>query len=121
MADINVPDLRVVGEYLATLGGRSASMVDAYGRILRSLAGWVAERPGGARAPNKGFILARDLPPFPPAARMLPDPTPLSVACEYAFTLPRWLPRKSPILARVSWVVSVKRLPGAAHHQPKAA
>ncbi len=38
----------LVGEYLATLGGRSASTVDAYGRILRSLAGWVAERPGGA-------------------------------------------------------------------------
>ena len=38
----------LVGEYLATLGGRSDSTVDAYGRILRSLAGWVSERPGGA-------------------------------------------------------------------------
>lgn len=38
----------LVGEYLATLGGRSASTVDAYGRILRSLAGWVSERPGGS-------------------------------------------------------------------------
>lgn len=38
----------LVGEYLATLGGRSASTVEAYGRILRSLAGWVAERPGGS-------------------------------------------------------------------------
>ncbi|MDP9411717.1 MAG: tyrosine-type recombinase/integrase [Actinomycetota bacterium] len=38
----------LVGEYLATLGGRSASTVEVYGRILRSLAGWVAERPGGA-------------------------------------------------------------------------
>ena len=37
-----------MGEYLETLGGRSASTVDAYGRILRSLAGWVAERLGGA-------------------------------------------------------------------------
>ncbi len=59
MAEANAPDLRVVGaeegdqgdligEYLATLGGRSVSTVDAYGRILRSLAGWVAERPGGS-------------------------------------------------------------------------
>jgi site-specific recombinase XerD len=58
MAETGVPDLRVVGgqeggpedlvgEYLATLGGRSASTVDAYGRVLRSLAGWVSERPGG--------------------------------------------------------------------------
>lgn len=38
----------LVGEYLATLGGRSASTVDAYGRILRQLAAWVAQRPGGA-------------------------------------------------------------------------
>jgi site-specific recombinase XerD len=38
----------LVGEYLATLGGRSASTVDAYGRILRQLATWVTERPGGA-------------------------------------------------------------------------
>ncbi len=37
----------LVGEYLASLGGRSAATVDAYGRILRSLTGWVAERPGG--------------------------------------------------------------------------
>ncbi len=59
MAEANAPDLRVVGEregapedlvgeYLATPGGRSASTVDAYGRILRSLAGWVSERPGGS-------------------------------------------------------------------------
>ena len=38
----------LLGEYLATLGGRSASTVDAYGRILRRLAAWVAQRPGGA-------------------------------------------------------------------------
>ena len=38
----------LVGEYLATLGGRSASTVDAYRRILCRLAAWVAERPGGA-------------------------------------------------------------------------
>ncbi len=59
MAETGAPDLRVVGEqeggledlvgeYLATLGGRSASTVDVYGRILRSLAGWVSERPGGS-------------------------------------------------------------------------
>lgn len=57
MAGTNAPDLRMVGgredepedlmgEYLATLGRRSVSTVEAYGRILRSLAGWVAERPG---------------------------------------------------------------------------
>lgn len=38
----------LVGEYLATLGGRSASTVDAYGRFLRRIAAWVSERPGGA-------------------------------------------------------------------------
>ena len=38
----------LVGEYLATLGGRSSSTVDAYGRILGQLAAWVSERPGGA-------------------------------------------------------------------------
>jgi site-specific recombinase XerC len=38
----------LVGEYLGTLGGRSASTVDAYGRILRRLAAWVEGRPGGA-------------------------------------------------------------------------
>ncbi len=38
----------LVAEYLATLGGRSASTVDAYETILRQLAAWVAERPGGA-------------------------------------------------------------------------
>jgi hypothetical protein len=37
----------LVGEYLATLGGRSASTVDAYGRILWQVAAWVAQRPGG--------------------------------------------------------------------------
>ena len=59
MSETNAPDLRVVGEregepedlvgeYLATLGGRSASTVDAYERTLRSLAGWVSGRPGGS-------------------------------------------------------------------------
>ena len=38
----------LIGEYLATLGGRSSSTVDAYDRILRRLAAWVEERPGGA-------------------------------------------------------------------------
>ncbi len=38
----------LVGEYLATLGGRSASTLDAYGRLLGRLTAWVAERPGGA-------------------------------------------------------------------------
>jgi site-specific recombinase XerD len=38
----------LVGEYLLTLGGRSAATVEAYGRVLRQLATWVAERPGGA-------------------------------------------------------------------------
>jgi site-specific recombinase XerD len=33
---------------LGTLSGRSASTVDAYGRILRQFASWVAERPGGS-------------------------------------------------------------------------
>ncbi len=37
-----------VGEYLATLGGKSTATVDAYGRILRQLAAWVAQRPGGS-------------------------------------------------------------------------
>jgi site-specific recombinase XerD len=59
MAETGAPDLRVVGEgetlakdlvgeYLAALSGKSASTVEVYERILRSLAGWVAERPGGA-------------------------------------------------------------------------
>lgn len=38
----------LVGEYLETLSGRSKSTVEAYGRILRQLSAWVAERPGGA-------------------------------------------------------------------------
>lgn len=38
----------LIRAYLATLGGRSASTVEAYRRILRQLAAWVAERPGGA-------------------------------------------------------------------------
>lgn len=38
----------LVGEYLATLGGRSDSTVEVYGRVLRSLAGWVAQWPGGS-------------------------------------------------------------------------
>ena len=38
----------LVGEYLGTLGGRSTATVDAYGRVLRQLAAWVAERPGGS-------------------------------------------------------------------------
>lgn len=37
----------LIGEYMGTLGGRSTSTVEAYGRILRQLAAWVAERPGG--------------------------------------------------------------------------
>lgn len=52
------PDLRLVREdeegfeelvreYLATIGGRSAATVEAYGRILRQLTSWVARRPGG--------------------------------------------------------------------------
>jgi site-specific recombinase XerD len=59
VAEDGVPRLRVVegaeagsedlvGEYLATLGGRSVSTVEAYRRILRQLAAWVAERPGGS-------------------------------------------------------------------------
>jgi site-specific recombinase XerD len=38
----------LVGEYLGSLGGRSASTVEAYARILHSLASWVAERSGGS-------------------------------------------------------------------------
>ena len=38
----------LVGEYLATFNGRSASTVEAYGQILRSLVVWVEERPGGS-------------------------------------------------------------------------
>ena len=38
----------LVGEYLATLGGRSSATVDVYRRILGQLARWVEERPGGA-------------------------------------------------------------------------
>ena len=38
----------LVGEYLDSLGGRSASTVEAYGRILHSLASRVAELPGGS-------------------------------------------------------------------------
>jgi len=38
----------LVGAYLRTLGGRSPSTVEAYGRVLRQLAVWVAERPGGS-------------------------------------------------------------------------
>ncbi len=38
----------LVGEYLLTLEGRSALTVEVYTRILRSLAGRVAERPGGS-------------------------------------------------------------------------
>lgn len=38
----------LVEEYLLTLEGRSASTVEVYARILRSLAGWVVERPGGS-------------------------------------------------------------------------
>ena len=39
------PDL--VGEYLATLGGRSAATVEVYGRILRQLAACVTDRSRG--------------------------------------------------------------------------
>ena len=38
----------LVEEYLLTLEGRSGPTVEVYARILRSLAGWVAERPGGS-------------------------------------------------------------------------
>lgn len=38
----------LVEEYLLGLEGRSAPTVEVYARILRSLAGWVAERPGGS-------------------------------------------------------------------------
>ena len=38
----------LVGEYLLTLEGRSAQTVEVYARTLRSLAGWIAERPGGS-------------------------------------------------------------------------
>ena len=38
----------LVGEYLLSLEGRSAPTIEVYARILRSLAGWVAERPGGS-------------------------------------------------------------------------
>ncbi len=37
----------LVNEYLLTLEGRSAPTVEVYAKTLRSLAGWVAERPGG--------------------------------------------------------------------------
>lgn len=37
-----------VGEYVATLSGRSEAIRGAYGRILRQLVTWVAERPGGS-------------------------------------------------------------------------
>jgi hypothetical protein len=39
----------VVGEYLSTLGGRSAATADAYGRILRQLARRVGRREAGRR------------------------------------------------------------------------
>jgi site-specific recombinase XerC len=38
----------LVGEYLQTLSGRSEATLEAYGQILRQLAAWVAERPGGS-------------------------------------------------------------------------
>ena len=38
----------LVWEYLETFGGRSSATVEAYGRILRQLTVWVAERPGGS-------------------------------------------------------------------------
>lgn len=58
-AQSGVRNLRVVGEgeagpedlveeYLLTLEGRSTQTVEVYGRTLRSLAGWVSERPGGS-------------------------------------------------------------------------
>lgn len=46
----------LVGEYLATLNGRSGSTIEAYGRILRSLAGWISERPGGADGFRPEFL-----------------------------------------------------------------
>lgn len=58
MAEAEARELRVVGggesargdlvgEYLATLGVRSPTTVDAYSRGLRQFAAWIAERPGG--------------------------------------------------------------------------
>lgn len=40
-------DEDLVAEYLGSLGGKSASTVEAYGRILSRLAAWIAQRPGG--------------------------------------------------------------------------
>lgn len=36
----------LVEEYVATLAGKAAGTVDAYGRILRQLTQWIATRPG---------------------------------------------------------------------------
>lgn len=46
--EVEASSTDLVGEYLATLGGRSAATVEAYGRILRQLGVWISERPGGS-------------------------------------------------------------------------
>lgn len=45
----------LVEEYLLTLEGRSASTVEVYARILRSLAGWVARDPAVRVASGQSF------------------------------------------------------------------
>ena len=52
----------LVGEYLATLSGRSASTVDAYGRILRQFARWAAGRTPSAWCRSRGRRNALELP-----------------------------------------------------------
>ena len=67
MAEDGVRNLRVVegvetasgdlvGEYVVTLGGRSTATVEAYGRVLRQLAVWIAERPGGSDGFQSGLL-----------------------------------------------------------------
>ena len=46
----------LVAEYLLSLEGRSAPTIEVYARILRSLAGWVAERPGGSGGFRPEFL-----------------------------------------------------------------
>ncbi|MBA4116295.1 MAG: site-specific integrase [Rubrobacter sp.] len=59
MPEAAAPKLRVVerregvaedlmGEYLKTLSGKSASTVEAYERILSRLTAWIPEQPGGS-------------------------------------------------------------------------
>lgn len=38
----------LVGEYLATMSGRSSATVEAYGRILAQLTAWMSQKPGGS-------------------------------------------------------------------------